>query len=90
VPLRVGNVEPVEEIPLSKSRTPSWFVVACLLARIVEGGGKSVKLMVAKLGRSSRWLVIVECIFEVALFEPIQPSVYRLFVSAILRFDLGR
>jgi hypothetical protein len=90
MPLRVGSVESFEEMPLSKSRTSSWFVVACLLGRIVEDGGKSIKLMITEFGRSSRWLVIVECIFEVALFKPIQPSVYCLFVLTILRFDLGR
>lgn len=61
-----------------------------MLGRIVEGGGKLVKLMIVEFGRSSRWLGIVECIFEVAVLEPIQPPVYRLFVPVVLRFNLGR
>lgn len=56
----------------------------------MEGGSKVIELMIAKFARLSQWFVIVEYIFEIALFEAIQPPVYRLFVPAVLHFNLGR
>lgn len=88
--LRVGNAERFEQILLSEWGIPRWLVVSGFFGQVVECLSKLLELRVAEFGRSSRWLVLVERVFEIALFEPIQPPIHRLFVPSVLRFDLGR
>jgi len=89
VSAREANVERLNKVLLSKSRTPRWGVVATLFWWLVESSGKSVKLVITELRWTPGGRIIVERGLKAALFEPVQPVVDCLVISAILALDLS-
>lgn len=67
----VDNIKLRDEMLLSECRCPGRFIVSCFFRRLVKRLGKLLELIVGQFWFSSGCFVVVERVFEAALFEAI-------------------
>jgi hypothetical protein len=86
----IGNIELCDEMLLSECSCPGWCVVANFFGWLVKCLSKLLELLFEEIRRSSGAIIVVEHVFEVALFEAILPVIHCLARPAILLFNLFR
>lgn len=82
------NVECFDQVLLSESGTPCWRVVTNPFGWTVKNSGELFRLIVGEFRWTTKTRLIVERGLKAALFEPVQPVVGGLVVSAVLVFDV--